>query len=200
MLIRKSLNPTRTVAVTAMLSAVSAVLQFLEFPLPFLIPSFVEFDFSDLPALIGSFSMGPLLGVIICLVKNVIHLLFTTTAGVGELANFLLSASFVFVAGVVYHFKRTRTGALLGSLLGAVCMALVAIPVNYFITYPFYFVIFAPEAVIISAYQALLPSVSTTMECLLIFNTPFNLGKGIITAALAFGIYKHISPLIKGRK
>ena len=79
-------------------------------------------------------------------------------------------------------------------------MALVAIPVNYFITYPFYFVIFAPEAVIISAYQALLPSVSTTMECLLIFNTPFNLGKGIITAALAFGIYKHISPLIKGRK
>lgn len=200
MFIRKNLNPTRALAVTAMLSAVSAILQFLEFPLPFLIPSFVEFDFSDLPALIGSFSMGPLFGVIICLVKNVIHLLFTTTAGVGELANFLLSASFVFVAGIVYNFKRTRQGALLGSLLGAVFMALISIPINYFITYPFYFVIFAPEEIILSAYQALLPSVSTTLECLLIFNTPFNLMKGIVTAALAFGIYKHISPLIKGRK
>ncbi len=200
MLIRKNINPTRAIAVTAMLSAVSCVLQFLEFPLPFLIPSFVEFDFSDLPALIGSFSMGSLFGVVICLVKNTIHLLFTTTAGVGELANFLLSASFVFVAGVVYHFKRNRAGALFGSLLGALFMALVSIPINFYITYPFYFAVFAPEEVILSAYQALLPSVSTTIECLLIFNAPFNLLKGIVTSAIAFGIYKHISPLIKGKK
>ena len=200
MLKRNNISTVRCIAVTAMLSAISVILQFLEFPLPFLIPSFVEFDFSDLPALIGSFSLGPLFGVAICLVKNVIHLLFTTTGGVGELANFLLSASFVFIAGIVYHFKKSRAGALLGSLLGTLFMALVSIPINYFITYPFYFVIFAPEEIILAAYQALLPSVNSTIECLLIFNTPFNLGKGIVTSAIAFGIYKHISPLIKGKK
>ena len=200
MLKRKNISTARCIAVTAMLSAVSVILQFLEFPLPFLIPSFVEFDFSDLPALIGSFGMGPLFGVVICLVKNTIHLFFTTTAGVGELANFLLSASFVFVAGTVYHFKKSRAGALIGSLLGALFMALIAIPINFYITYPFYFVIFAPEEIILSAYQALLPSVDSTLECLLIFNTPFNLGKGVITSAIAFGIYKPISPLIKGKK
>ena len=200
MLKRKNISTTRCMAVTAMLSAVSFVLQLLEFPLPFLIPSFVQMDFSDLPALIGSFSMGPIFGVLISLLKNTLHLFVTSTGGVGELANFLLSGSFAFAAGTVYHFKKNRKGALLGSLIGALFMAFISVFVNYYITYPVYFRIFAPEEIILSAYRALLPSVSGTLECLLIFNAPFTLLKGLLTGALTFLLYKRISPLIKGKK
>ena len=199
MLIRKNISVARRVAVCAMLSAVSFVLQLIEFPMPFLIPSFVQMDFSDLPALIGAFSLGPLYGAIISLLKNTLHLLVTTTGGVGELANFLLSATFSFVAGVIYHYKRDRKGALIGSLVGALVMAIISIPVNYFVTYPVYFRIFAPEEIILDAYRLILPSVSGTLECLLIFNAPFTLLKGLLSAALAFLIYKHVSPIIKGK-
>lgn len=200
MLKRKNISTTRCVAVTAMLAAVSFVLQLFEFPLPFLIPSFVKMDFSDLPALIGAFSMGPIFGVLISLLKNVLHLFVTSTGGVGELANFLLSASFSFVAGTVYHFKRNRKGALLGSLIGAFFMAIISVFVNYYITYPVYFRIFAPEQIILDAYRLLLPSIGSTLECLLIFNAPFTLLKGLLTGAFTFLLYKRISPLIKGKE
>ena len=190
----------RYTVVTAMLAAVSSVLQFLEFPIPFLIPSFVEMDFSDLPALIASFSMGPVSGVLVCLIKNLLHaLLATTTGGVGELANFLLSASFVFVAGLIYHLKKCRLAALLGSFCGALFMAIISIPINYFLTYPIYYR-FLPEATVLSLYQALIPSVSSILQCLVVFNAPFNLLKGAIVTGIAFIIYKPLSPYIKGKK
>ena len=77
----------RYLTVTAMLSAVAYILMFLDFSVPFM-PSFIKMDLSELPALIGSFAMGPLCGVIICLVKNVLHLFITSIGGVGELSNF----------------------------------------------------------------------------------------------------------------
>ena len=110
----------RYTVITAMFGALSFVLQLFEFPIPFIIPSFVEFDFSDLPALIASFSMGPISGVAVTLIKNVVHLTMTTTGGVGEMANFLLTATFVGVAGLIYRFDKKRSGALIGSFSGAV--------------------------------------------------------------------------------
>ena len=189
----------RYIAVTAMLGALSFVLQLFEFPLPFLIPSFIEFDFSDLPALVASFSMGPLSGVTVALIKNVLHLTMTTTGGVGELANFLLAAIFVGTAGVVYRYRKTRVGALVGSLAGALAMALVSVPVNAFITYPIYYN-FMPKDAILAAYQAIFPFVGSIPTCLWVFNAPFNFFKGIVITLITFLIYKHISPLIKGKK
>ena len=126
---------THRIAVTAMLSAAATVLMFLEFPIPFLIPSFVELDFSELPALLAAFSLGPVSGVVVCLVKNVIKgLLFSGTGGVGEMCNFLLGICFVIPAGLIYRYRKTRSGALAGALAGAVIMALCSIPVNYFIS------------------------------------------------------------------
>ena len=78
----------RYLAVTAMLSAVSFILMFLDFPIPFLIPSFIQMDVSELPALVGAFAFGPVCGVLVCLVKNLLHLFITTTGGVGELSKF----------------------------------------------------------------------------------------------------------------
>lgn len=186
---------THKIAVTAILSAVATVLMFISFPIPFLIPPFVKMDFSELPALLAAFSMGPVSGMMVCLVKNLINLLFTTTSGVGELCNFLLGVCFVIPAGWIYKVRRTRSGALLASGAGAVAMAVLSVPVNYFISYPFY-TTFMPLDTIIGMYQDLLPSVDGLLACLLIFNMPFTLLKGILDVALAFLIYKPLSPLL----
>ena len=187
---------THKIAVTAMLSAAATVLMFLEFPIPFLIPSFVELDFSELPALLAAFSLGPVSGVVVCLVKNVIKgLLFSGTGGVGEMCNFLLGICFVIPAGLIYHYKRTRSGALAGALAGAVVMAVCSIPVNYFISYPFY-TAFMPLDTIIAQYQEILPSANGLLGCLIIFNAPFTLLKGLLDMALCFLIYKPLSPLL----
>ncbi len=189
---------TRAVAITAMLSAVAAMLMFLDFPLPFLIPAFVKMDFSELPALLAAFSLGPVSGVTVCLVKNLVNLLFTSTGGVGELCNFLLGVCFVVPAGLLYKVRKTRGGALAGSLTGAAVMALASIPVNYFITYPFY-TSFMSLDVIIENYQAIIPSVDGLLACLVVFNAPFTLLKGLLDMALAFLIYKPLSPLLHQR-
>ena len=188
----------RKIALTAMLAAISALLMMLEIPIP-IVPSFIKLDFSDLPALIAAFAYGPVSGVVVCLLKNLIHLAFTQTAGVGELANFLLGAVFVLPAGLFYRKNKDRKHALIGTLFGALLMALAAFPVNYFITYPFYYT-FIPESTIINMCQSILPFIRSIPQSLLIFNMPFTFVKGLLDCALAFLLYKRISPLLKGKK
>lgn len=196
---KKKNNFIRYIAITGILSALSFVLQMLEFPLPMIIPTFIQFDFSDLPALIAAFSMGPQWGVLVAFIKNLVHLPMTSTAGAGEFANFLLSAVFVASAGTVYRIKRNRGGALIGSLTGAFVMSLLSVPINYFITYPVYYKAYHLTAdIVLSLYQAIYPYVESVHTALWIFNAPFNLVKGLVIAAIAFVIYKYISPLIKG--
>ena len=186
---------THRIAVTAILGAVAAVLQLFEIPLPFLIPDFVRLDFSELPALLASFSLGPLWGAAVCLIKNLFKLTTTYSGGVGELGNFLMGVCFVVPAGLFYQKHKTRRGALLASVLGAVCMAAASIPINYFITYPVYANIF-PIETIIQLYQLIRPSVNGLLECLIVFNAPFTLLKGTLDVLLCFLIYKPLSPLL----
>ena len=195
---RKTVSP-RAIAATAMMGAASAVLMLLSFPMPFLIPGFIKMDFSELPALIASFALGPWWGVLVCLLKNLINVTMTTTGGVGELANFLLGAAFVLPAGYLYRLKKNRGGALLGSVAGAVASAALSFPINLFITDPFYAATMIPMETIVGMYSALLPSVDTLEECLLIFNLPFTLLKGVIVTGLTFLVYKPLSVLIKGK-
>lgn len=188
---------TRKLAVTAILGASASALMFVAFSVPFM-PSFIQVDVSELPALIAAFSMGPLSGVGVCLIKNLVHLLATTTGGVGELSNFLLGAAFVLPAGLVYKFRKNRMGAFLGALIGAVVMAVASLPVNYFITYPVY-TLFLPLEAIVGAYQAINPKVNSLLDALIWFNMPFTFGKGMLSVAITFLIYKRISPIIKGK-
>lgn len=187
----------RYMTVTAMLSAVAFALMFFEFSIPFLVPSFIQMDLSELPALIGAFAMGPWYGVIICLIKNLIHLLITTTGGVGELSNFILGAAFVLPAGLIYQRKKTKKNAVIGSVLGAAFMALLSVVSNYFIVYPVY-TAFLPMDTILAMYQEILPSADTLLKCLVIFNMPFTFVKGMLSVVITLLIYKHISPIIKG--
>lgn len=184
------------ISMTALLSALSTVLMALSFSVPFM-PSFIKMDFSELPALLASFSMGPVAGVIVCLVKNLINLPLTTTGGIGELSNFLLGVSFVLPAGLIYRFKKNRVGALIASGTGSLAMGLLSLPVNYFVTYPIYAKML-PISTIVSMYQAILPSVDGLLTCLVVFNMPYTFFKGIVNAVICFLIYKPISPYLKG--
>ncbi|MCR4908983.1 MAG: ECF transporter S component [Lachnospiraceae bacterium] len=183
---------------TAMLSAVAYVLQFLEFPLPMLIPSFIKLDFSELPALIASFAYGPVSGVIVCLIKNLIHLTNSQSGGVGELSNFMLGAAFVSIAGLFYKKFHSKKGAVTGAFIGAAAMALISLVTNYYVVYPIY-TAFMPMEAIIGAYRMILPSVENLWQCLIIFNVPFTFVKGMLSVLITLFIYKPLSPVLKGK-
>ena len=183
---------------TGILGAISTVLMMLSFSVPFM-PSFIKLDFSELPALIASFSMGPLAGVSVCFIKNLVNVTMTTTGGVGELSNFLLGVCLVLPAGLVYKFRKNRLAAFLAALAGSLIMALASLPLNYFVTYPIY-MNFMPIEAIVGMYEAIFPGVNGLFSCLLIFNVPFTFLKGFLVTVLTFVIYKHISPIIKGVK
>lgn len=187
----------RKLTVTAILGAVAAVLMFLQFSVP-VMPGFIKMDVANFPALIASFALGPVSGVGVCLIKNLLNLFTTSTGGVGELSDFILGCMMVIPAGLIYKHKKTRGGALLGSLVGAGCMAGFSLLTNYYITYPVY-TNFMPMEQIISAYQLILPSVDSLWKALLIFNVPFTFVKGLLCAVIAFVIYKPLSPIIKGK-
>ncbi len=181
---------------TAMLAAVAYILMFLEFPIP-LIPSFIKMDFSELPALIAAFAYGPLSGVLVCLIKNLIHLVNTQTGGVGELSNFLLGAAFVFTAGMFYKKSHNKKGAIIGSLIGALVMGVISLFTNYYVVYPIY-TNFMPMEAIIGAYQMIYSGVRNLWDCLLVFNLPFTVFKGLCSVVITFLIYKPLSPILKG--
>ena len=190
----------RPLVVTAMLSAVGCVLMMLDFPLPMLIPAFVKMDVSELPALLASFSLGPVYGIVVCLMKNVLAAIFHgSTLGIGEVCNFLLGAVFVGIAGLLYKRRKTRKAAVIASLVGAAAMAVVSVPVNFFFTYPVYAAAFGGMDAIIAAYQEINPNAGSLLACLILFNLPFTLVKGLLDAAICFAIYKPLSPILHGR-
>ncbi len=188
----------RAITVTGVLSATAFLLQLIEIPIPMLMPTFIKFDFSDLPALIGSFALGPVCGIVIELIKNILHAaLATGSFGVGELSNFVLGAVFVGIAGVIYRRNRSKKGALAASLAGTVAMALVSFPSNLYLVYPVYYQ-FMPEETILAAYQAILPGMKSIAQSLLMFNMPFTFVKGILDVIITFAVYKKLSPILKG--
>lgn len=189
----------RSMTVTAMLSAIAFVLMFLDTAVPF-VPNFIKLDVSELPALMASFALGPVYGVVVCLIKNLLHLFMTTTGGVGELSNFILGVAFVLPAGLIYYRKKTKKNAILGAFVGAFLMAAISFPSNLFIVYPVYYN-FMPKDVIIGAYQAVAPfaEIKSIEQCLLFFNVPFTFVKGLISAIITVLIYQPLRPLLKGK-
>ena len=191
----KRLN-IRKMTMTAMLAAVATILMFFNFNVP-LMPSFIKLDFSELPALLAAFTFGPMAGVMVCLVKNLVNLLFTMTAGIGELSNFILGVLFVFPAGFIYQRVKTRRGAMLGALIGAAVMAVLSVVTNYYIVYPVY-TAFMPMETILGMYRVINPNIKGLWEALIIFNMPFTFIKGLCSVVMSFFIYKPLSVVLKG--
>lgn len=180
----------------AVLAAVARVVMFLEFPLP-MFPPFLKLDFSDLVPLIGSLAMGPLAGVLIELVKCLIHLVNSTTGGVGDLANFIVGAAYVWAAGFYYQRHKTKKGAIIGLCLGTLTMIVAGAFVNYAITIPLYGLVMGwSEEMIVGMGSAIIPAIQNRFTLILFAFCPFNLMKGIILTILAIPLYKPLSPLL----
>ena len=181
---------------TALMGALSIVCaELLKFTVP-VMPKFIKFDFSDVPAMLASLTMGPVSGVFVCVLKNLWGCLTSSTGCVGELQNLVLSVALVFPAGILTHKNGSVKRAVTGSLLGAAAMAAISFPANLFIMYPIYAQVFkTPMEGIIGMYKAILPSVETLPQCLLIFNVPFTLVKGLIAGIFSVVLYKKLRPV-----
>ena len=196
---KKKIN-VRSMCVIAIMSALGAVLMFVEFPLPMLIPPFIKMDFSEVPALITTFALGPVPGVAVCLLKNLLHLPFGSSMGIGELANFIFGAVFTFTAGLIYRHKHNRKWAAISCVIGSLAMSVVCVFVNYFLIYPLYSKVLGLSTEVIVGMYSEIHQVNGLMAALTIFNLPFTFAKGIVDSVICFLIYKPLSPILKGNK
>ena len=192
-------SKVRMMAQIGMLSAIATVLMLFEIPLPFA-PSFYEIDFSEVPILIGSFAMGPLAGATIEFIKILLNFAIngTVTAGVGEIANFLIGCALVVPAALIYKNKHTRNGALIGMITGTVFMAVVGCFMNAFILLPAYAKAFKmPLDALVGMGTAVNKHITDLKTFVLLAVGPFNLLKGALVSLIVFLVYKKISPILK---
>ena len=177
------MKKTRMLTVTAMLSAMAVILQYLGSVMGLKVGGFLEIEFSDLPAIIGTLSLGPISGVLIELIKNVIHCTITSTGYVGEFANFCVNGVYVLVLGLVYQRNKTKKSAILGFALAIVLYSVMGALINLFIMLPLYM----PDV-----------AMGVKLNMVLTLITPFNIAKGAVLAVITMLIYKKLSPVIKG--
>ena len=190
----------RKMAIVGVFSAVSFVLMLLEFPLPFA-PSFYKFDFSDMPALVGGFAAGPFAGVMIEFIKILLKLVIkgTSSGFIGEIANFVVGASFVVPATIIYRLRKTRKTALISCIVGTICITLAGSFLNAFFLLPAYAVIYGCDiSMFVEMGTQINPAITNITTFCLLAVAPFNLIKGIVDSVITFALYKHISPILKG--
>lgn len=194
----KKILSTNVLVKVGMLSAIAVILMLFEFPLPFA-PGFYKLDFSELPVIIGAFAIGPAAGAMIEFIKIILNLLIngTTTAGVGETANFIIGCFFVLPAAVIYHHKKTKKMALLGMSIGTILMTVVGCFVNAYILLPVYGKAFHMEInKLIELGTAINPAINSLGTFILLAVAPFNLLKGTMVSIFTMLIYKRVSFLL----
>lgn len=192
---------TKNMVLIAMFGALSGVLMYIQMPVPFA-PPFYKLDLCDVPVLIGSFTMGPLAGVLIAAVKILISLVLrgTQTAGVGEFSNWVQACSLSVPAALLYAHKKTKHSAFAGMAIGVAVMVAVACLTNTYIMLPAYAKAFhMPIDALVAMGTAVNPRIDTLMAFVLLAVAPFNLLKGTVVALVTALIYKRVSVIIKGR-
>lgn len=186
-----------TLVKISVLGAMAFVLMMFEIPLP-LFPNFLKIDFSDIPALLGAFALGPVAGVIIELLKNVLNGAITgsTSMWVGELANFLVGSAYVFTAGYIYKRNKSKKTAIQGMIFGIIGMIIVASIFNYYVLIPFYAKLMGKEIKdVVAMAAAANPNITDLTAYIVWAVVPFNAIKGIAIAAVTAPLYKKVSPL-----
>jgi riboflavin transporter FmnP len=190
---------TKMITQIGMLGAIATVLMLFEIPLPFA-PSFYEIDFSEVPVLIGCFSMGPLAGAMIELVKIILNFVIngTMTAGVGEVANFIIGCSLCVPAGIIYKKNKTKKGAMVGLIAGTLFMTVLGCFVNAYILLPTYAAAFQiPIDGLIEMGAAVNGNINSLFTFVMFAIVPFNLLKGVLDSIIVMAVYKKISPILK---
>ena len=188
----------KTIAKIAILAAIAVVLMLVDFPLP-VAPSIYKLDFSEVPVLIGAFALGPWQACCIEFVKILLNFFLTGTftAGIGELANFLMGCAFVVPAGIIYKHNKSRQSAIKGLITGTIFMVLAGDLLNYFVLIPAYVnIVHYPLEAIIAAGQEIFPFVTSQLTLVLVCVTLFNTIKGILVSLITTILYKRVSPLL----
>ncbi len=190
--VKKDLFSVPNMTRMAILAAVASVLFLVEIPIGMPI---YKLDLSNVPVLIGSFAMGTVPGLIILAVKSLIGLLHSSSAGIGELADFIMGACMIIPASLIYQKKKTRGNALIGMLTGTLCCVVAGVLVNKWIMFPFYMGAFhmTMDGII---KMVSWNGVDSEWKVLLMVTAPFNLIKFAVISGITALIYKPLSPLL----
>lgn len=195
----QKITATRKVTLIGMFAALAAVLMYIEFPLWFAPPEIYKLDFSEVPVLVCSFILGPVSGVVCEFVKILIKLIIkpTSTAFVGEFANFVVGCAFVVPASVIYRLKKSRKNAVVGMCVGTVFLTIVGSLINALFLIPVFSVFYGmPLEVILAMGTKLNGSVTDIFTFAALIVAPFNLLKGILVSVITFFIYKPIRAIL----
>ncbi|CAH2211919.1 ECF transporter S component [Tepidibacter aestuarii] len=193
---KKNLFTTPVLVKIAILSVISYLIMFIEFPIVFA-PGFLKLDFSDMPAIIGGFALGPVAGLFIELIKNLLHFVTKTdTGGVGEIANFLIGGAFVFISSGIYHLRKTKKNAIIGCLIATIGMSIVGALANQYLLIPFYANMFPIDAIV--QMGTVVNKNIVDVKTLIYYGVvPFNIFKGIVMSVATAVLYKKVSCIIK---
>ena len=196
---REKFFTTKNITMTAVFTAISFVLyMFVKFPLPFLFPAFLDVQFSEMPALLAGFMMGPVWGCLVIILKCLLKMPFTSTACVGEFGDMIMGVALVLVSALIYRKFRTKKGAIIALIAGTLAETAVAVLVNGLLLIPFYAKAFGWDA-IVGMLTSLFPSV--TRESIYLYYlplsvVPFNLMRLSVCSLITFFVYKHLHRLI----
>ncbi len=197
----KSVFEIRNVAQIGVLGGIAFILMTIEFPLWFA-PGFYRLDISELPVLIGSFAMGPLAGVLIEMIKVLLYFFIhgSSTAGVGDFANFIFGCSLVIPSSILYQRHKNRKTALIGLGIGTLAMTVASALLNAYLLLPVYSAAFhMPMDALIRMGTAVNPAINGLWAFILLAVVPFNLFKGILISCLTMLLYKSVSPILHNR-
>lgn len=198
--VKMKILTTRKIAMMGMFSAISGVLMLVEVPLVFLAPEFYGLDLSELPVLICGFAFGPVAGVITEFVKIMIKLLFkpTSTAFVGELANFVVGCSLILPATIIYRLKKSKKMAVVGCMTGTACITVVGTVFNAVYLLPKFAALFGmPLDSIIAMGHEINGNINSITSFVIFAVAPMNLIKGTLVSVITMLIYKKVSPVLK---
>lgn len=187
---KESTLSAKNMAIIGLMSALAFILMYVHFPIKFL--GFLELELSDVPAVFTGLVCGPVAGVFVELVKNLLHLMSTSTAGVGEIANFIMSACYVLGISFVFKYSKSKKSMLLGFVVGTLCLTISGAIVNYFITIPLYVNLYfgGSEQGLYAMTSAMIPAIKDLKTLIILGFTPFNIVKGIIASIVSYIAYK----------
>ena len=198
--VKEKVFTTRKVAMIGMFSAVAGIMMLFEFPLPMIAPPFYELDLSELPVLICGFAFGPAAGVVTEFLKVLIKLFIksTSTAFVGDLANFAVGCTMILPATILYHLKKSKTSAVIACIVGTICMAVFGTAFNAIYLIPAFSKLYQiPLDAIIAMGTAINASITDIITFVIICVGPLNIIKGTVVSVITILVYKPLSPIIK---
>ena len=175
------------------LAAMAVILYYIEIP----VVAFYKLDLSTLPAILAGFAMGPLPGVAVVVIKNLVHMLGTSTACVGEMADIIMSSCFIIPASLIYRRRKDRKSAVLSMAVGTVLMTIAGVLVNYFILIPAYQTLMnLPLEVIVGMGTEVWSYIDNTVKLVIFITASFNILKGAVLSVVTYLLYKRVSPLL----